>query len=131
MKVPRLVIPLLVLAAACAGIGAARLFAAPSFVVDLAVPAPGSRAETVRLVVRGLRCVDTARTVARQIEETPGVLRFVAYASRNEAQVTYDPAVVDPAALVEAIEGPVIDEEAGQILFHQYEVVSIDGGKIR
>lgn len=131
MKVSGWMVPLLVLAAAGAGIGGARLFAAPSYAVDFAAASPAVRPETARLVIRGLRCVDTARTVAGQLEEVPGVLRFVAYASRNEAQVTFDAAVLDPTALTEAIEGPVFEEQTGRILFHQYEVVSIDGNKIR
>ncbi len=131
MKVSGWIVPILVLAAAGAGIGGARLFAAPSYSIDFATSAPAGRPETARLVIRGLRCVDTARTAARQLEETPGVFRFVAYASRNEAQVTYDAAAVDPAALAEAIEGPVFDDQTGQILFHQFEVVSINGNKIR
>jgi hypothetical protein len=131
MRVSRWIVPLLVAAAAAAGVGGARLFAAPSYTQEFASVTPPSRIETARFVVRGLRCVDTARTVARQLEATPGVLRYVAYASRNEAQVTFDAAVVGPTALIEAIEGPVFDQRTGEIFFHQYEVVSIDGNKIR
>jgi hypothetical protein len=131
MRVSAWIVPILVLAATGAGIGGARLFSAPSYSIDYAGKAPASRPETARFVIRGLLCVDTARTAARQLEDTSGVLRFVAYASRNEAQVTYDAAVVNPAAMVEAIEGPVFDGQTGQILFHQFEVMSINGNKIR
>jgi hypothetical protein len=59
------------------------------------------------------------------------VLRCVAYASRNEARVTYNAAITGPQALRAAIEGPVVDEASGQIRFHQFEVVSLDGAEIR
>ena len=127
MRTPRWIVPLLVLIAAAAGIGGARLFAAPSYTIDFGPSEAIARPETVRMTVRGLKCVDTARTVAGQLEGVPGVLRYVAYASRNEAQVTYDPARIAPEAIAEAIEGPVFVPGTGEILFHQYEVLSIRG----
>jgi hypothetical protein len=130
VRISRWVVPVLVVLSAALGIGGARLFAAPSFSRDFPAASP-RRPETVRLVVRGLKCVDTARRVAGQLDGAPGVLRCVAYASRNEAQVTYDAAVTDPQAIRAAIEGPVFDATDGQILFHQFEVVSINGGRIR
>ncbi len=126
MKVSRWIVPCLVVLAAAIGVGGARLFAAPSFTRDFGTAIAG-RPETVRMTVRGLKCVDTARSVARQLEGVPGVLRYVAYASRNEAQVTYDPAVASPAAIEEAIEGPVFVQETGEVLFHTYEVISTRG----
>ena len=129
MRVSPWVVPVLVVLAAVLGMGGARFLAAPSFTRDYA--AGGARVETVRFVVRGLKCVDTARQVAGQFADVPGVLRYVAYASRHEAQVTYDAAVTDPQALRAAIEGPVVDEASGRILFHQFEVRSMDGATIR
>jgi hypothetical protein len=130
MRVSLWVVPVLVILAAVLGIGGARFLAAPSFTRDYA-SAVGARVETVSFVVRGLKCVDTARQVAGQFADEPGVLRCVAYASRNEARVTYDAAVTGPQALRAAIEGPVVDEASGQIRFHQFEVRSIDGAEIR
>lgn len=124
MRVTRWLVPLLVVLAAGFGIGGARFFAAPSFTRDFESPAPAGRLESVRMTVRGLKCVDTARTVAAQLDGVSGVRRFVAYASRNEAQVTYDPALINPGAIEEAIEGPTFLPETGEILFHQFEVVS-------
>jgi len=130
MRVSPWVVPVLVVLAAVLGIGGARFLAAPSFTRDY--PAAGdARIETVRFVIRGLKCVDTAKQVAGQFADEPGVLRCVAYASRNEAQVTYDAAVTSPQALRAAIEGPVVDEASGQIRFHQFEVRSIDGAEVR
>jgi len=130
MRVSPWAVPVLVIAAAVLGIGGARFLAAPSFTRDYAA-AGGARVETVRFVVRGLKCVDTAKQLAGQFADEPGVLRCVAYASRKEAQVTYDAAVTGPQALRAAIEGPVVDEASGQIRFHQFEVRSMDGAVIR
>lgn len=130
MRVPRGIVPLLVVAAALAGIGGARLFAAPSFTREFDAGSTTVRPETVRMTVRGLKCVDTARAVAGQLEEVPGILRYVAHASRNEAQVVYDPARTNPEAIAAAIEGPVFVPDTGEILFHQYEVMSIRSGPV-
>jgi copper chaperone CopZ len=123
-------VPLLVLLTASLGIRGASLFAAPSFAKDFAAVS-GRPVQTVRFTIRGLRCVDTAQRVAGQLEDVPGVLRYVARAARSEAQVTYDPIVTDPQALRAAIEGPIIDAASGRILFHQFEVVSMEGVRIR
>lgn len=129
MRISGWAVPVLVALAALLGIGGARWFSAPSYTRDFGAPA--GRPEAIRLVVRGLRCVDTARTLGGQLEEEPGIVRVVAYASRNEAQVTYDPAVTGPEAIRAAIEGPVVDEETGEIVFHAFEVVSVDGRAMR
>lgn len=129
MTATRWIVPALVVLAAAAGIGGARVFSAPSVTREFAASA--ERLHTVRFIVQGLKCVDTAERVASQLEDEPGVVRYAAYASRNEARVTYDAAVTGPEALREAIEGPVIIRRTGEILFNQFKVVSIDGRKIR
>jgi copper chaperone CopZ len=129
VRTPLWIVPVLVAVMAGAGLGGARLFAAPSHVQDYSTGGAGRHPETIRLIVRGLKCVDTARNAARQLEEVPGVIQYVAYASRNEARVTYDASMVRPDAIREAIEGPVFIPETGEILFHQFEVISVRGEK--
>ena len=132
MKVSSWILPVLLLVMSAAGIGSARIFAAPSYEVTFERPAAQvdrREVETATFVIRGLKCVDTARTAGGQLAGAPGVLRFVAYASRNEARVTFDSRVTSAGAIRESIEGPVFDEAASEILFHQFEVVSINGRK--
>ncbi len=129
MKVPGWSVPALVVLLALAGLGGARLFAVPSVVVDLSPAAQGAQRTTV-LVVDGVKCVDTAERAAGQVKGLSGVTRFVAYASRNRVEVTFDPAVSSTAKIVEAIEGPVHDPATGEYLFHVYHVVEIDGAKV-
>lgn len=130
MKLTPWVVPLLVVLAAAGGIVGARYLAAPSFARDYA-PAAGARVATARFVVRGLKCVGTAQRLAGQFADEPGVLRCEAFASRHEARVTYDAAVTGPEALRAAIEGPSVDEASGEVRFHQFEVLSLDGPGIR
>ncbi|MBK8595574.1 MAG: hypothetical protein IPP07_13665 [Holophagales bacterium] len=129
MKVPGWSVPALVVLLALAGLGGARLFAVPSVVVDLPAAATGATRTTV-LVVDGVKCVDTAERAAGQVKGLTGVSRFVAYASRNRVEVTFDPAVSSSSKIVEAIEGPVHDAATGEYLFHVYHVVEIDGAKV-
>jgi len=130
MKASPWIVPALIVACAAAGAGGARLFAAPSVTREFAAAAQGTAVRRVVFVVAGVRCVDTAEGVARQLAETPGALGFAAYASRGRVEVTYDPAVTDVPALIEAIEGPVYDEAAQEFRFGVYAVREVDGERI-
>ena len=129
MRVPGWSVPALVLLFGAGGVGGARLFAVPSVALDLST-APGGARRTTVLVVDGVKCVDTAERSAGQVKGLPGVTRFVAYASRNRVEVTFDPALSSVPRIVEAIEGPVHDRVAGEYLFHVYRVVETDGVKL-
>lgn len=130
VKVPAWVVPALVVACAAAGVGSARLFAAPSVVRDYAPVPTGISSRTAVFVVEGVRCVDTAEAVARQLVDVPGAFRLTAWASRAKVEVVFDPAAVSPAALAEALEGPVLDEATGEYRFGVYAVREIDGVRV-
>ena len=49
---------------------------------------------------------------------------------RARLEVTYDPELVDAAALRDAFEAPVHDAATGEYLFGLYEVIEMDGVKI-
>lgn len=132
MRVTPWFVPLAVVVAAAAGVGGARLFTAPSYVRAYAAaaahPGTGTRDPvTSHFVVAGLRCVDTARTMAGLLDEVPGVIRCECFASRNEARVTFDPGVTTPATLKEAIEGPVYDSTSFRFEYGLYRVLRMDG----
>ena len=130
MKAPLWIVPALLVACTAAAAGGARLFAAPSVTREFATATQGSAPRRVVFVVSGVRCVDTAEGAARQFAEVPGVLSFAAYASRGRVEVTYDAAVTDVPALIEAIEGPVYDEATQEFRFGVYIVREVDGGKV-
>jgi hypothetical protein len=130
MRAPAWIVPALVVAAAVLGVGGARLFAAPSLVLDYAAPPPDGPTHAASFLVEGVRCVDTAARAARQLDDEPGVIRLTAWAPRAKLEVTFDPAVTSAAALRDAIEGPVYDESAGEFRFGVYVVREIDGVKV-
>jgi copper chaperone CopZ len=132
MRIPVWIVPALVVAAIGAGLGGAQVFTAPSYTrVYAAGPAPhgGPEPVTSKLTVRGLRCVDTARTMSSLLDDVPGVIRCECFASRNEARVTYDPALVSAPDIRQALEGPVFDSTSFRFDYGLFEVVRIDGRK--
>jgi hypothetical protein len=130
MKAPQWVVPALVVLFAVLGIGGARLLDIPSVVRDFA-PAGSGPLRTTLLVVDGVKCVDTAERAANQFKEMPGVVRLVAYASRNRVEVTFRPGVTDVTKIKDAIEGPVYDETSKEYLFGVYRVVEVDGVEVK
>jgi copper chaperone CopZ len=81
-----------------------------------------SSVATVEYEVSGLKCRGTARTFARQIQDVPGVVSFVAYARTHSAIVEYDPALTDPDAIREAFEEPILHEGK---FYEVFEMVSV------
>lgn len=130
MRAPQWVVPALVAAAAAAGVGGARLFAAASVVHDYPAGAAATASRSVVFVVDGVRCVDTAERAAKQLADVPGAIRFTAWASRAKVEIAYDPAATGPQALRDAIEGPVHDEDTDEYLFGIYTVREVDGTKV-
>lgn len=129
MRVSPWWIPAAVLVLALLGIGSASFVAVPSYTRDFqpAAAADAAGLRTAVLLVEGLRCVDTAERAAVQLEDTCGIIRFVAFASRNRAEVTFDPAQTGPAAIIQAIESPVYNEATGEVAFQVYRVIEVDG----
>ena len=72
---------------------------------------------TVEFEVSGLKCRGTAMTFARQIQDVPGVVSFVAYARTHTALVEYDPTRTDPDALRAAFEKPIVHEGTEYAVF--------------
>jgi len=128
MKVSRWVVPVLIVLLIAAGVFGAGTFTIPSLTIDFPTEektAPES-IRTAVFVIEGVRCVDTARTAASALEDTPGVIRYVAYASRNRVEILYDATRTDEETLREAIEGPVYDQVSQEFLFHVFKVLEID-----
>lgn len=119
-------VPASVVLAAALGVGAARFAVVPSYELTYA-PAPAASLVRSSFKVRGLKCVDTAERVAKQLDGMKGVVRFTGFASQRRADVEYDPASVTPGDIVDAIEGPVYNEETGLITFGDFEVLEVDG----
>lgn len=135
MRAPAWIIPALVVAFTAAGVAGSRLAVAPSLAREYATgdatrAADAAALRTSVLVVRGVKCVDTAERAAKQLDGLAGVRRLEAFASRARLEVTYDPTLVDAAALRDAFEAPVHDGKSGEYLFGLYEVIEMDGVKM-
>lgn len=130
MKTPQWVVPALVVIFAALGIGGARLLAIPSVVRDFTVSGSGPLRVTV-LVVNGVKCVDTAEGAADQLKDVPGVVRLVAYASRNRVEVTFRPGATNVTKIKDAIEGPVYNKGLKEFHFGVYKIVEVDGVEVK
>lgn len=133
MKVSRWIVPILIVLLIAVGLSAASFFAIPSVTVDFPVDEATRREliRTVVLVVDGIKCVDTARMACSTLEALPGMIRYVAYASNNRVEISFDPTRTNVEAIRAAIEGPVYDEEFEEYLFHLFTVLEIDMGEWR
>jgi ferredoxin len=122
---PTWLLPVALVVLTTAGVAGGRAFALPSYSHEYGNAVSGE-STTVTLVVQGVRCVDTAAKAAAQLEELPGVLALVAYASRNQLKVDYDPAQVSLDDIRVALEGPVHDPVTGEYHFHVFEVLEVN-----
>jgi copper chaperone CopZ len=59
--------------------------------------------ETLNLPVRGMTCGNCARSVERTLASTPGVTKALVELQGERAIVEYDPELVKPEVLVNAI----------------------------
>jgi len=121
---PSWMLPVILITLTTAGVAGGRAFALPSYSHAYGPAGSGARASST-LVVQGVRCVDTAATAARQLDGLPGVVSLVAYASRNQLKVEYDPALVGLDDISAALEAPVHDPATGEYLFHVFEVLEV------
>ncbi len=122
--VPAGILPAVLVVLTVAGVAGSRAFALPSYQEQYSEVQPGDT-RTVRMTVSGVRCVDTAERAAAQLRGQDGVVSLVAYASRNEIEVTFDPRATDAAALRGALEAPAYDPETSEYVFHAFEVLEV------
>lgn len=59
--------------------------------------------ETLNLPVRGMTCGNCARSVERTLASTPGVTKALVELQGERAIVEYDPELVKPEVLVNAV----------------------------
>lgn len=89
---------------------------------------PASGARTVTMVVQGVRCVDTAKLAADQLDGLPGVVSLTAHASDRRLTITYDPQATGPGRIRAALEGPVHDKTSNAFLFNVFRVLTTAAG---
>lgn len=127
MRTPVWIVPVLLVVCTAAGVSGSRLLEAPSVTRTWQAAGPHAGSRTSVFVVSGVKCVDTAERAAGQLDGLSGVQQLAAFASRARLDVTYDPAVLDAAAIRAALEGPVLEPATGAFLFGLYRVIEMDG----
>ncbi|MDD5089141.1 MAG: heavy-metal-associated domain-containing protein [bacterium] len=103
MRIPKLILPLLVVAALFAGYFARLIFTQPTTNVTFA--ATGS--QTTMFVVDGVKCKGTAGFFTRLYQNTPGIASIETYATEHKAVFTYDPALISADSLRAIMEAPI------------------------
>ena len=103
MRLPRILIPVLVVLALAGGYGLRIPFTRPTLTKVFA----DRTGEQATFVVDGIRCWGTARFFTSLYEETPGVFSIQAYASERKAVFTFDPAVISRDRIRAIMEAPI------------------------
>ncbi len=67
-------------------------------------PLPTPATETAALAVSGMTCASCVMRVEKKLKKMPGVSDAAVNLATEQAIVTYDPATVDPAALIATVE---------------------------
>ena len=120
-----IIIPLTIVLVTVLAFATTNAYRVPT--ADVAFMEPDDRPEVVSMVefeVSGLKCRGTASTFARQIQDIPGIISFVAYSRTHTALIEYDPELTDPDAIREAFERPI--EHEGRT-YEVFKMVSMSG----
>lgn len=105
MRLPRTVIPILVVLTLLGGYGLRLAFTQPTLAMTFGdEAAPGAKAA---FVVDGVRCRGTAHFFASLYEQVPGIVAIEAYASEHRAVFTFDPAVTSVDRIRAVMEAPI------------------------
>ena len=92
MKIPRLLIPVLVLITLIGGYYLRFAFTLPTTSVDF----EKSGETTLICIVQGLKCKGTASFFTRLYNNVPGISSIETYASEHKAVFTYNPSDITP-----------------------------------
>jgi hypothetical protein len=103
MKIPRIIIPVLVIVALFGGYALRKAFTQPT--TDIAFSRAGDH--TLSCTVDGLKCKGTANFFTKLYEQTPGVASITTYATEHRAVFKYDPAVITPDSIRAIMEAPI------------------------
>lgn len=103
MRIPKLILPLLVVVALFAGYFLRLVFTQPTTSVSFA--ATGSK--TAVFVVDGLKCKGTAGFFTRLYQTTPGIASIETFATEHKAVITYDPEIISTDGIRAVMEAPI------------------------
>lgn len=126
MKVPAVIIPILIMILAAAGLGASYLIRIPTAVMTFQENNAGTKTRHVTFLLRGVSCRDLALTAIGNLSGTGGIYQATAYASHNRIDVMYNPEQITPQVIGGLFENPVYIKETGEYVFNMFKVIQID-----
>lgn len=103
MKIPKIVVPILVVVSLFGGYALKAAFTQPT-TSTMSVSSGGSKLECI---VDGVKCKGTATFFVSLFENVGGVNGIETYASDHRVIFSYDPSVVTPDEIRTIIEAPV------------------------
>ena len=92
MKLPRYIIPILVVVTLFSGYYLRAAFTQPSTSVSFVQ----SEGKTVTCIVDGVKCKGTANFFTKLYSEVSGIISIETYAADHKAVITYDPESITP-----------------------------------
>jgi hypothetical protein len=126
MKIPVIIIPILIVTLAAAGLGASYLIRIPTAVMAFQENNAGTKTHQATYLLRGVSCRDLALTACGNLSGTEGIYKATAYASHNRIDVLYDPERISPNDIGGLFENPVYIKETGEYVFNMFKVIQID-----
>lgn len=103
MKIPKYIVPLLVVGALFGGYGLRAAFTQPTTNVMMG----SSEGKKLECIVDGVKCKGTAAFFTKLYENVPGVNAIETFATEQRAIFTYDPDLVTPEQIKAIMEAPV------------------------
>lgn len=124
MKVPKIVVPVLVVVMLAGGYVLRHAFTQPT--TSTAFDSSAEAEATLVCVVEGLKCRGTAAFFTKLFENTTGIVSLETFASEHRAVFTYDPSVIDSDQIRAVIEQkvPLRDGTSSQV----FRCISIEPG---
>jgi len=120
MKLPKLMIPILVVAMLFGGYFLRTAFTQPttSFVYS------GTPAAQSTFIVDGLKCKGTATFFSSLYDSIPGIAGIVTYAADHKAIISYDPDMVSADSIKSVMEAEIEFDDGTRMQI--FECISVD-----
>ena len=125
MRIPKLIIPLLVIIALFGGFALRLAFTQPSTSSSLGANATAA----VECIVDGVKCKGTAALFTSHFRGVAGIGTIETFATEHRVVIAYDPAVISPEEIRTKIDSPVALDDSTSVAF--YKCVSMDETEFR
>ena len=104
MNIPKLIIPLLVIAALFGGFFLRTVFTQPT----TSISTGSGEGKKLECIVEGVKCKGTALFFTSLYEDTTGIIGIETYAADHRVVFAYDPTIITPERIRSIMEAPVL-----------------------